>query len=172
MAKEVAIAIYNTKKNATNSVRASFRRVFGTAENKIRSVFNDIRTKGYSSVQPFSVGHVEKRMQDFAKVNGIEIADGDMYMSVKGITHAQRVTKVRDGFAVSERDMEQFPSKRAQMDLFYDGVKIVYTDYQNKFIVHPNYTLKISQGKTKKVNFVTAGKAGRGEFNLPKYKRI
>lgn len=167
-----AQVIHNSTKNASNVVRSAARRVFGTAEQKIRKVFNDLRRKGHSSVQPFSVGHVERRMREFAAANSIELAEGDMYMSVKGITHARRGTKIRSGKAVSEKAIARFPKNRNTMDLYYDGKVFVYTNYKNKFIVHPNYELKMEGGKVRKVNFVTASKAGRDEFNLPKYRKI
>ena len=164
--------IHNSTKNTSNVVRTAARRVFGTAEQKIRKVFNDLRRQGHSFVQPFSVGHVEKRMREFAAANSIELAGGDMYMSVKGITHARRETKIRSGKAVSERAIVKFPNSRSKMDLYYDGKVFVYTNYRNKFIVHPNYELKMEGGKVRKVNFVTASKAGREEFKLPKYIKI
>ena len=145
----------------------------GTAAQKIRSVFRSLRKEGIAKVQPFSVGHVERRMRDFANANGISIADGDLYMSVKGITHARRPSKIRDGIAVSERDMAEFPNKRPRMDLFYDGTNFIYTDYKNKFIIHPNYELKISGTKKKKVNFVTSGKVtDPTDFNNTRYRRV
>ena len=40
-------------------------------ESLIAAVLGDIRQKGYSSIQPFSVGKVEMRMIQFAQVNNI-----------------------------------------------------------------------------------------------------
>ena len=40
-------------------------------ESLIAAVLGDIRQKGYSSIQPFSVGKVEMRMIQFAQVNFI-----------------------------------------------------------------------------------------------------
>lgn len=59
------------------------------------------------------------------------------------------------------------------MDLFYDGSAFIYTDYKAKFIVHPNYAIKYSGKKTRRVNFITAGKVtDKEEFKLEKYKRV
>ena len=59
------------------------------------------------------------------------------------------------------------------MDLFFDGEVFIYTDYKTKYIVHPNYELKINRARTKKVNFVTAGKVGSPtDFNSEKYTKI
>ena len=151
MGREIDIARRQTARTTGNVVRNASFRVVGTAAQKIRSIFRSLRRDGISKALPFSVGHVEKRMRDFANANGIAIANGDLYMSVKGITHARRPSKIRDGLAVSESDMAEFPKKRSQMDLFHDGTSFIYTDYKNKFIIHPNYELKIDGKKKKKV---------------------
>ena len=172
MSKEVTIA-RDGKVSPLNAKVSHLQRVTGTAAQKIRKVFGDLHATGISKVQPFTVGHVERRMRDYANANGITIADGDLYMSVKGLAHARRPSKVRDGIASSEQDIAEFPSKRSRMDLFYDGTSFVYTDYKNKFIIDPNYELKLKNGKTMKVNFVTAGIAtDPTEFNNPRYRRV
>lgn len=50
---------------------------------------------------------------------------------------------------------------------------IIFTDYKVKFIVHPNYEIKMTNGKRLKANIITAGKVTDAtEFELPKYDRI
>ena len=59
------------------------------------------------------------------------------------------------------------------MDLYYDGNCFIYTDGVSKFIVHPNYKMKISREVVKIVNFITATKIkDSAEFSLPKYQKI
>lgn len=143
------------------------------AARKIRDVITDIKRRGFSTVSPFSVGRLEKRMTDFAKSNGITLGSKSLYMGPKSISHATRATKVRDGLAVSGLTLARFPSNRSKMSLFYDGKVFVYTDYKSKFIIHPNYEIKMKGGKTRKVNFITASKVrDPNEFNLPKYKKV
>lgn len=143
------------------------------ARAKIRAVLADIRHNGFSKMQPFSIGRVERRMQDYASQNDITLASKSVYMSSHSIAHSTRDNKKTKGLAPSDKDLIDFPIKRRSMDLFYDGDKFVYTDYRTKFIVHPNYELKIKGIKTQKVNFVTAGKVTNpSEFRLPKYKKI
>ena len=144
-----------------------------SARAKIRSVLSDIRRYGHSKTQPFAIGRVEKRMQDYAANNGISLASKSVYMSSHSIAHSTRDSKKRKGIAPSESDLMNFPTSRRTMDLYYDGDKFVYTDYKTKFIVHPNYELKIKGKKNQKVNFITAGKVkNKNEFKLPKYKKI
>ena len=49
-----------------------------------------------------------------------------------------------------------FPQNRFKMDLYYDGECFIYTDGQSKFIIHPNYKMKISRELVANVNFITA----------------
>lgn len=59
------------------------------------------------------------------------------------------------------------------MDLYYDGECFIYTDGVSKFIVHPNYKMKVSREHVKLVNFITATRIKDPmEFTLPKYKKI
>lgn len=146
----------------------------GSASDKIKKVIRDLKSpKGYSSQKPFSIGLVEKRMSNFASENGIELSSKSVYMSTKSITHAIRKTKGEKGLTVKGKDLIDFPSKRRSMDLFYDGKSFVYTDYKTKYIIHPNYKMKIDRKKISKVNFVTAGRvADPNEFKLKKYIKV
>ena len=140
-------------------------------ENLIANVLDDISTKGYSSVQPFVVGEVEERMIEFAKVNDIALGGYDLYMSAKQLQHSMRASKGSKGLNVSREDLIQFPNKRYGMDLYYDGECFIYTDGVSKFIVHPNYKMKISREIVKNVNFITATKIkDPAEFTLSKYR--
>ena len=49
-----------------------------------------------------------------------------------------------------------FPQNRFKMNLYYDGECFIYTDGQSKFIIHPNYKMKISRELVANVNFITA----------------
>lgn len=143
------------------------------ARAKIRSMLSEIHQLGYSKRQPFSIGRVEKRMSDFADNNGIRLSSKSVYFSAKGITHALRESKQAKGLVVSDKDFIRFPDSRKTMDLYYDGDKFIYTDYKTKFIIHPNYELKIKGRKTTRVNLVTAGKVTNPiEFQMKKYRKI
>ena len=144
-----------------------------TIESLIVTVLGDIRQKGYSSVRPFSIGKVEVRMQQFAQANAVTLASDELYMSAKQLQHCMRASKATKGLVVADTDLIGFPQNRFQMDLYYDGECFIYTDGQSKFIVHPNYKMKISRELVEQVNFITATRVkDPAEFTLPKYRKI
>ena len=139
----------------------------------ILRIIEDIRRDGFSKVLPFSIGKVENRMSIFAKENNIELASDDIYMSSKQIAHSMRDSKASKGLVVSDKDLADFPMNRTQMDLFYDGECFIYTDYKSKFVLHPNYEMKIDRNKVRKVNFITTSSVSDGEeFKMQKYQKI
>ena len=143
------------------------------AARKIREIVTDIRLKGYSKAKPFAMGRVEKRMADYAKVNGITLASKSIYMSTHAIAHSLRDSKMSKGKTISLSVLANFPRNRSKMDLYYDGEAFVYTDYRSKFIIHPNYELKINRSKVKKVNYITATKVvDIKEFYGKRYTKI
>ena len=144
-----------------------------TVESLIAIVLNDIRRQGYSSVQPFCIGKVEERMMLFAQNNAITLASDALYMSAKQLQHCMRASKASKGLVVDDADLIAFPQQRFQMDLYYDGECFIYTDGVSKFIVHPNYKMKISREFVAHVNFITATRVkDPAEFTLPKYRKI
>ena len=144
-----------------------------TLESQIASVLSDIHQKGYSSVQPFAIGKVEARMMQFAQTNAITLASDDLYMTAKQLQHCMRASKGAKGLVVDDADLIGFPQNRFQMDLYYDGECFIYTDGTSKFIVHPNYKMKVSRELVANVNFITATRVkDPAEFTLPKYRKI
>ena len=142
-------------------------------EELIAAILNDISQKGFSSVMPFSIGSVEIRMSQFAAANGIELASNELYMSAKQLQHSMRTSKYAKGLVVDASELIAFPQNRFSMELYYDGECFIYTDGLSKFIVHPNYKMKISRELVAKVNFITATKVkDPAEFTLPKYREI
>ena len=144
-----------------------------TIESQIALVLSDIRQKGFSSVQPFSIGKVEERMTLFSQANNVTLASDDLYMSAKQLQHSMRASKGAKGLVVADCDLISFPQKRFQMDIYYDGECFIYTDGVSKFIVHPNYQMKVSREVVKLVNFITATKrTDKKEFNGKRYIKI
>ena len=144
-----------------------------STEELIRTVLVDIRQKHFSSVHPFSIGKVELRMLQFALSNNVLLGSDDLFMSAKQLQHCMRASKDAKGLVVDEADLIGFPHNRFSMDLYFDGECFIYTDGKSKFIVHPNYKMKISREVVKKVYFITATKVKDPmEFTLPKYQKI
>ena len=144
-----------------------------TIESQIIAVLSDIKQKGYSSIQPFSIGRVEERMIQFAQANVITLASDELYMSAKQLQHCMRASKVTKGLVVTDADLIGFPQNRFQMDLYYDGECFIYTDGLSKFIIHPNYKMKVNREEIKLVNFITATRrTDKKEFNGKRYIKI
>ena len=142
-------------------------------EELIATILEDIKQKGYSSIKPFSIGKVELRMMQFAQANEIVMGSDEIYISAKQIQHCMRASKEAKGLVVDETELIGFPQSRYKMDLYYDGQCFIYADGRSKFIVHPNYKMKISREEVKLVNFITATKIkDPAEFTLPKYIKI
>ena len=142
-------------------------------EDIILKVLSDIRQKGYSLLQPFVVGKVEERMLQFVQVNNILLGGDELYMSAKQLQHCLRASKDAKGLTVDDSDLIGFPVNRFQMDLYYDGECFIYTDGLSKFIIHPNYKMKISREVVKRVNFITATRrTDKNEFNGRRYIKI
>ena len=145
---------------------------FQEIEEIIATVLDDINQKGYSLMPPFSIGEVEARMSQFAAANGITLGSNELYMSAKQLRHCRRASKNVKGLVVTDDDLIAFPRKRFKMDLYFDGECFIYTDGKSKYIVHPNYRMKISREVVKLVNFITATKVKDPmEFTLPKYTK-
>lgn len=144
-----------------------------TVEEQITVILTDIQQKGFSSVQPFSIGKVEERMIRFALNNHVVLGSDEIYMSVKQLQHSMRASKNVKGLVVSDTELVNFPKNRFQMDLYFDGECFIYTDGLSKFIVHPNYKMKVSREVFKLVNFITATRrTDKNEFNGKRYIKI
>ena len=142
-------------------------------EVQIAEVLSDIHKKGYSSVQPFSIGKIETRMIQFAQINAVALASDELYMSARQLQHCMRASKATKGLVVTDADLIGFPKNRFQMDLYYDGECFIYTDGLSKFIIHPNYQMKVSREVVKLVNFITATRrTDKKEFNGKRYIKI
>ena len=67
----------------------------------------------------------------------------------------------------------RFDTKRNAFWHKMDCVLAQNTDGMSKYIIHPNYKMKLSRDVVKVVNFITATKIkDSAEFTLPKYQKI
>ena len=131
-----------------------------SASETIRNVFADIEKYGFSRQKPFIIGAVEERMRQYAIDNKIELGSSDVYMSSRSLSHAEREHKVNIGKAVEKEEIIAFPMTRHDMDMSYDGEAFIFTNGNTKFVIHPNYEVKIDRKKTQKVVFITATQLG------------
>ena len=131
-----------------------------SASETIRNVFADIEKYGFSRQKPFIIGAVEERMRQYALENNIELGSSDVYMSSRSLSHSEREHKVNIGKAVEKEEIIAFPMTRHDMDMSYDGEAFIFTNGKAKFVIHPNYEIKIDRKKTKKVVFITATQLG------------
>ena len=106
-------------------------------EELISAVLNDIRQKGFSSVQPFSIGKVEERMMQFAQANSVILASDELYMSAKQLQHCMRASKGVKGLVVDDADLMDFPQNRFHMELYYDGECFIYHRWPVE-VYHPS----------------------------------
>ncbi|WP_392436454.1 hypothetical protein ACF3N7_05330 [Cruoricaptor ignavus] len=147
---------------------------YKSTSNNIQSVINDLNNTGHSERKPIVIGLVDKEMIVYASNNNIDLGSKRIYFTAKQIAHALRITKKNSGKSIPESALVNFPQDRKKMHLYFEmGGVFVYTDMINKFIVHPNYKIKVKKGKTKVVNFLTAGKViDPTEFKQSRYKKI
>lgn len=145
-----------------------------SAASKILGVISDIERQGYSTASPFSIGTVDSDLKAYADANGIELGSNQMYMTPKQIAHTMRDLHKDRGIDISPATLAKFPSERKHMSLYHDIDKnnFVYFDGKVKYVVQPNYSLKMPKGKTRVVNFITAYKANGREFGKRNYRKI
>ena len=130
----------------------------------IGNIVADIESKGYSQESPFTVGRIDPEMRQYANEHRIEIASDEIVMSVKQITHTLRESKAQKGKGIS--GMELYHDKTNNNFIYYDRER------NEKFVVHPNYSMKIKRAKGKVVNYITASRTNSQEFTLAKLTRI
>lgn len=90
-------------------------------------------------------------MKKYAEEHKIELGSLDVYMSSHSLSHAEREHKVIVGKAVSKDDIIAFPITRHKMEMSFDGEAFIFTDGRAKYVIHPNYEIKLERKRTKKV---------------------
>ena len=142
------------------------------ASQRIKGIFAEIKKNGYTRTQPFSIGSIGEDVKRFAKARGIVLASREIYVNARFLSHSQRESKGPK--RVTQKDIINFPVTKRKMDKFWDGEAFVFTDYKKKFIVNPNYEIKINRKIKTKVCLVTAGTVtDPSEFTrLKKYEKI
>lgn len=128
-----------------------------------------------SQVKPMNIGSVPSSMSNFAKANDIHLESSDLYMTTKGIEHSIRESKSAKGLSVTKEEIADFVSNKHWMAQYYDPTKgdFIFATDKAKFVVTPNYKLRIGDTKQKVVNYITATRInGNHSDNFGGYIKI
>lgn len=158
----------------------SSRMTIAEAQSEVIRVATIIQNNGGHSskeaqVPPMNIGNIPSSIKDYALRNNIKIESDSMYITTKGIEHSLREKKVERGSAVTKEEIADFIKNKGSMAQFYDKNRgdFVFATETAKFIVTPNYTLKIGKQKTKVVNYITATRiSGNWNDHFSQYDRI
>lgn len=146
------------------------------ASNTIQSVIQLLGGRDNVNPLSFRIGKIDREFREYATQNGIELAGNDLIMTRKQIAHTLRPSKKDKDKAISEQHLVEFPIRRKRMELYHDNSNknFIYFDRarNEKFVVHPNYELKIGKQTSRAVNYITASKTNPQEFTLKKFRRI
>ena len=98
-----------------------------------------------------------------------------MVMTSKQLQHGRREDKIANGLLVSKEEMKNFILHKNNAGQFYDSKKkdLIFVMGNAKFVMTPNYDLKLKNGKTKVVNYITATRIeGNISDHVASYKKI
>lgn len=154
-------------------VKKKIKTILNSLHRMIEKNNIDKKSPVYGDNKPFSVAIVEGRLNGFAKSIGEPISTSKMYMSGEKLLHSIRSIKASK--RVDDEDLCNFPSRMRFMKLYYDKSRrnYIYVDGFKKFVVNPNYKIKLRGGGTKRVLMITASKMnGISHFKEGKYIEI
>lgn len=139
----------------TNKIEATAKRV--------EEVANIIINNGYHSsreaqMPPLDIGSVSSAIIDYADRNHIDLESHDLYITTKAIEHTLREGKVAKGIAVEVAELVDFVKNRDDYAVYYDPAMgdFIYATSKAKFIVRPNYKMKINKEKKSVFNYISA----------------
>ncbi len=141
----------------------------------IELVYQDILQQGFTKRPAFHIGRVEPRMKHFSKSELIHLESSRIYMNNSSLSHARRDKKVTLGLGVPIEEIARFPTARVKMDLYYDHNlgTFLYVSGTAKYVINPKGRIKLSDGRTHAVIFVTASALNPEEhFNGKQYTKI
>ncbi len=141
----------------------------------IEVVYQDILKQGFTKHPAFHIGRVEPRMKFFSESKMIHLESCRIYMNNSSLSHARRNKKISLGLGVPIEEIAKFPTLRVKMDLYYDNKlnTFLYVSKTAKFVISPKGRIKLSDGRTHAVIFVTASALNPEEhFNGKQYTKI
>lgn len=150
-------------KGSGNTRTFSTRTTIAEARREVLRVASLIEANGGHSskeaqIKPLNIGDLPKPMKIYARNNGITLDSDKMYISTKGIEHSMRESKVGKNLSVTKEEIADFVENKHNMAQYYDPRKgdFIFASDIAKFVVTPNYKIKINENKTKVVNYITA----------------
>lgn len=158
------IFIFGTRRTIKDKIKSKLKLL----RDRIDANERDGRSPVFGDKTPFAVAKVEDVIKRHAAANDITIAGNVLCMSEDKLLHAVRTAKQNANKAVSEDDIANFPKNISRMDLYFDKAKnnYVYVQGFNKFVVEPNYKVKMSNGKIRSVLIITIDKVnGVGQYS-------
>lgn len=117
---------------------------------QINDLINAALSGSPNRTTEIEIASVEKRIQDFAAANGIDIAGDKIILTRDAVGHTLRQEKQKDGIAITQEELATFPQRMSSMAVYYDNSKrnFIYFDGNAKYIIEPNKTK--GKGKKKK----------------------
>lgn len=141
--------------NQNMAIEASAKRVEEVANVIIKNGYHSSRE---AQMPPLNIGSVPTVITDYAEKNQIDLDSHDIYVTTKSIEHTFRESKVSKGIAVTVDELVDFVKNRNNYAIYYDPAMgdFIFATSKAKFIVRPNYKLKINKEKKSVFNYISA----------------
>ena len=141
--------------NQDNTLETSARRVEEVANIIIKNGYHSSRE---AQMPPLNIGRVPSAIIEYANKNKVNLDSNDLYITTKGIEHSLRESKVSKGIAVTVDELVDFVKNRNDYAIYYDpGMgDFIFATSKAKFIVRPNYKMKVNKEKVPTFNYISA----------------
>lgn len=143
---------------------------------QVKEVANIIINNGYHSsreaqMPPLNIGRVPSAAIEYANKNKINLDSHDIYITTKGIEHTLRESKVSKGIAVTADELADFVKNRDDYAIYYDPAMgdFIFALSKAKFIVRPNYKMKVKKEKISAFGYITATRINNGPEDAFRY---
>lgn len=134
-----------------------------SAVKQVEEVANIIVKNGYHSsseaqMPPLNIGAVPSLIVEYATQNQISLGSSDLYITTKGIEHTIRESKVAKGINIAVSELIDFVKNRDNYTIYFDSAMgdFIFATSKAKFIVRPNYKMKIGKEKRVVFNYISA----------------
>lgn len=141
--------------NQTEIIEASAKRVEEVANIIIKNGYHSSRE---AQMPPLNIGTISSDITDYAEKNQIDLDSHDLYITTKGIEHTLRESKELKGIAVTVDELVDFVKNRNDYAIYYDPAMgdFIFATSKAKFIVRPNFKMKINKEKKSVFNYISA----------------